>query len=65
MASKKPRGIASLPPEERRRISRMGGIAAHKKGKAHEWNSEEAKKYGKLGGKWSKYDETPRFREEL
>lgn len=35
-------------------IARKGGIAAHKKGTAHEWTSEEAKAAGRKGGLASK-----------
>lgn len=37
-----------------RKIASMGGKAAHKKGKAHEFNTAEAKKAGRLGGLSSK-----------
>jgi len=44
------RGFASMPLEKRRRIASLGGIAAHKKGTAHEWTSEEATEAGRKGG---------------
>jgi hypothetical protein len=34
----------------RRRIASMGGKAAHQKGTAHEWSSEEARAAGRIGG---------------
>ena len=40
---KQRRGLACMSQEDRIRISRLGGIAAHKDGVAHEWNSEQAK----------------------
>ena len=36
------RGFASLNAEERKRIASLGGKAAHAKGTAHQFTSEEA-----------------------
>lgn len=36
-------GFAKMSPERRSQIARLGGIAAHQKGTAHEWTSAEAK----------------------
>ena len=44
------RGFASMDPEEVREVARMGGEAAHEYGTAHEWDSEEARRAGHLGG---------------
>lgn len=44
------RGFASMTPERRREIARMGGKAAHESGAAHQWNSAEAKDAGRKGG---------------
>lgn len=44
------RGFASLPAEKVKEIASMGGKAAHKKGAAHVWNSEEAQAAGRKGG---------------
>ena len=44
------RGFASMDPEQRSRIARLGGKAAHRKGTAHEWTKDEAKSAGKKGG---------------
>ena len=41
------RGFASMDPTRRREIASMGGKAAHAKGTAHEWSSEEAKEAGR------------------
>jgi general stress protein YciG len=41
------RGFASMDPARRREIASMGGKAAHAKGTAHEWSSEEAKEAGR------------------
>jgi uncharacterized protein len=49
-ASKPLRGFAALTPEQRREISRKGGISAHEQGKAHEFTAEEAAAAGKKGG---------------
>ena len=35
---------------KRREIASMGGKAAHQKGTAHEWTSEEAREAGRRGG---------------
>jgi len=48
------RGFASMNPDKQRRIASKGGIAAHKKGTAHEWTIEEASAAGKIGGRKSK-----------
>lgn len=45
------RGFASMDPAKRRQIASKGGRAAHIKGTAHEFNSEEAKLAGREGGK--------------
>ena len=44
------RGFASMDPERQRQIAREGGKAAHVKGTAHEFNSEEARNAGRKGG---------------
>lgn len=49
--TKSKRGFAAMPKEKQRAIARRGGIAAHKKGLAHEFTSKEAKKWGALGGR--------------
>ena len=51
MAKGKGRGFASMDKTKQRTIASKGGKAAHKKGTAHTWTSEEARKAGKLGGK--------------
>jgi general stress protein YciG len=46
------RGMALVDdPEVRQRIASMGGIAAHKKGTAHEFNTQEAQAAGRKGGR--------------
>jgi len=47
------RGFASMSGEKQREIARKGGKAAHAKGTAHEWNSEEARYAGRKGGQMS------------
>lgn len=47
------RGFASMDPETVRQIARKGGHAAHAKGTAHEWTSEEARAAGRIGGQHS------------
>ena len=44
------RGFASMDPERQRQIAREGGKAAHIKGTAHEFSSEEARNAGRKGG---------------
>lgn len=48
--SKQLRGFAIIPAEKQREIARMGGVAAHRKGTAHEWNKESASVAGRKGG---------------
>lgn len=54
--TKQKRGFALMTPEARSRIASLGGKAAHAKGRAHQYTSEEAKIAGKKGGKnsWKK-----------
>ena len=44
-------GFASMDTERQKEIASKGGRQAHRSGKAHEWNSEEAAKAGRKGGK--------------
>lgn len=44
------RGFASMDPEKQRLIASKGGKAAHAKGNAHEFTSEEARAAGRKGG---------------
>jgi general stress protein YciG len=48
--SRKNRGFASMDPEKQREIARKGGRAAHQKGTAHEFTSDEAREAGRKGG---------------
>ena|ERR1043165_617981 len=48
------RGFASMSPEQQREIASKGGQAAHQKGVAHEWTSEEARAAGRKGGQASR-----------
>ena len=47
---KKDRGFASMDRTKQREIASRGGKAAHVKGTAHEWSSEEAREAGRKGG---------------
>lgn len=47
------RGFASMDADKQREIARKGGRAAHAKGTAHEWTSEEARLAGHKGGEAS------------
>jgi general stress protein YciG len=43
-----------MSPEKQREIASKGGRAAHLKGTAHEWTSEEARLAGRKGGQISR-----------
>lgn len=45
------RGFASMSKEQQARIASMGGKAAHRRGTAHEFNSEEGRIAGSKGGR--------------
>ncbi|MBP6965597.1 MAG: general stress protein [Armatimonadetes bacterium] len=47
------RGFASMSTSKQREIASKGGRAAHTKGTAHEWTSEEAREAGRKGGQVS------------
>lgn len=47
---KSKRGFAGMDPQKQRDIASKGGKAAHAKGTAHEWTSEEARQAGRAGG---------------
>ena len=44
------RGFASMDAEKQREIARKGGRAAHEKGTAHEFTTDEARAAGRKGG---------------
>ena len=44
------RGFSSMDPAKQREIASKGGKAAHEKGTAHEFTSEEARAAGRKGG---------------
>jgi hypothetical protein len=44
------RGFASMNKQKRSEVARLGGCAAHKRGTAHQFSSEEASKAGRKGG---------------
>ena len=44
----KNRSFASMDPERQREIASQGGKAAHQKGTAHEFTSEEARRAGSM-----------------
>jgi uncharacterized protein len=48
---KERRGFAALPPEARRELGRRGGLAAHRRGTAHVFTPEEARRAGQKGGR--------------
>ena len=60
--AKEDRGFASMDRSKQRDIASKGGKAAHQKGTAHEWTSEEAREAGRKGGMAShrrKQEQTP------
>jgi uncharacterized protein len=50
------RGFASMDDEKQREIASKGGQAAHEKGTAHEFTSEEAREAGRKGGETTSQD---------
>ncbi|MFN6517556.1 MAG: KGG domain-containing protein [Nostoc sp. CreGUA01] len=50
MADTNKRGFASMDDDKQREIASKGGRAAHEKGTAHEFTSEEAREAGHKGG---------------
>lgn len=48
---KQRRGFAAMDPERQREVARRGGRAAHAKGTAHQFTTEEAREAGRKGGK--------------
>ena len=49
-SGKSRRGFASMDPSRQKEIASKGGRAAHQKGTAHEWSSDEARSAGQKGG---------------
>ena len=49
-AGTRARGFAKMNPEKQREIASKGGRAAHQRGTAHEFNSDEAREAGRKGG---------------
>jgi len=49
-SGKSRRGFASMDPSRQKEIASKGGRAAHEKGTAHEWSSDEARTAGQKGG---------------
>lgn len=47
---KQMKGFAVMDPQRQREIASEGGRAAHEKGTAHEFTSEEAREAGRKGG---------------
>ena len=66
--AKEDRGFASMDRAKQREIASKGGKAAHQKGTAHEWTSEEARDAGRKGGIAShqrRREQTPSGGEEV
>jgi len=47
------RGFACMDGQKQREIASKGGRAAHARGTAHEWNTNEARMAGRKGGQMS------------
>jgi general stress protein YciG len=47
------RGFACMTDDKQKEIASKGGRAAHAKGTAHEWSSQEARDAGRKGGQVS------------
>lgn len=56
MADTSKRGFASMDEDKQREIASKGGKAAHAKGTAHEFTSEEAQEAGRKGGEKTSSD---------
>ncbi len=55
------RGFAALDAEQRKKIASMGGKAAHEKGTAHQFTSEEAAAAGRKRGQNMKKNSQPQL----
>lgn len=51
MAEKSRRGFAAMDREKQKEIASKGGKAAHAKGSAHEFTSDQAREAGRKGGR--------------
>lgn len=49
--AKSKRGFAAMDPSRQKQIASKGGKAAHAKGTAHEWDSDQARMAGAKGGR--------------
>lgn len=49
--SNRNRGFAAMGVDQQREIAARGGREAHRQGHAHEFDSEEAREAGRLGGR--------------
>ncbi|NWF62072.1 MAG: stress-induced protein [Fischerella sp.] len=56
MSDTSKRGFASMDEDKQREIASKGGKAAHEKGTAHEFTSEEAREAGRKGGETTSQD---------
>ncbi len=52
------RGFASMDAQKQREIASKGGKAAHQKGTAHQFTSEEARRAGSKGGRAARQKRT-------
>ena len=57
-------GFALLTPEQRKEIASKGGRAAQKRGRAHQFGSDDAREAGRKGGRVRPGDRQAREEEE-
>jgi general stress protein YciG len=62
--AKEDRSFASMDRHKQREIASKGGRAAHSKGTAHEWTSEQAREAGHKGGMSNQRKKQLQFRRE-
>lgn len=60
--ARRERGFAAMDPQRQREIASEGGRAAHQKGTAHEFTSEEAARAGAKGGRARAANQANRMR---
>jgi len=56
LSTGKKRGFAGMTPDKQREIASKGGKAAHERGTAHEFTTEEAREAGRKGGAARKHE---------
>lgn len=62
---KRGKGFAGMDRATQREICSKGGKAAHAKGTAHRWTSEEAREAGRKGGSVGSFERARRRQQPL